>query len=477
VSKRINGWLGDLMRETGKSRRDLLVLADQRDPFYVGTQPMQRKLAEWFAAMFNEQYLGKTGIHIRRCHYRLDAIRFPKITGMPYTNPGPDWGMLCEASRVARILRLVPADAFEDHRNPEPYSLNWRIAEVREPTVFGTTTAAYDWELPAISSFDWTLKPPWVGGYSPDDYLDRAYLLQVWIEKSTMDDILDPLCKELRVRLVPATGFQSISNIVKFVKRVREIRKPTRIFYVSDHDKAGQHMPIAVARQIEFWRQHYAPDSDIKLLPLALTKEQIERYHLPVSEKNTVELDALEAIVPGELEEIVRAAVAPYMDENFDAQLAAASRRGQDIVRREWSRLMAPHKRTLVELNRRIEEIRRRNQTRLARELRPFKKPLAQLKADIAQAASKFLPDLPERPTEELDVNEESWLFDSARSYVEQLAFYKKQIATDSTTRRNGNRGKPMAPNVIWEGDRRDNSPKQGTPRPSTKRPGEKIKG
>ena len=189
-------------------------------------------------------------------------------------------------------------------------------------------------------------------------------------------------------------------------------------------------MPIQVARQIEFWFQHYAPDSHIKLNSLALTKEQIKDYNLPssIDKKNSVELDALEAIVPGRLEKIVRAAVEPYLDESIDDRLDEAKRKAEKIVRQKWSRLMAPHKQTLEDLNEQVNEIREKYQKLLERELESFKEPLARLKADVEQAASKFSANLPDRPTQEVrEQNEEDWLFDSARSYLEQLAFYKKQ--------------------------------------------------
>jgi hypothetical protein len=425
--KRVDGFIGELMRQTGKSRRDLLVLSDHSDPFYAGTPPAQRKGAEWFAKMWESEYVGQTGIHIRRCHYHIDATGFPKINRMPYTNITRDWYMLLETSKWARILRLVPADAFEDHRNPDPYELNWRMADEREPTIFGLNQQ-YDWSLPSLSSCDWSLDTPGVDGYSPDDYLDRAYLLEVWIEKSTMDDILVPLTKELGVRLVPSTGFQSISNAIKLCKRVREIGKPARVFYISDWDKPGRGMPIAVARHFEFWRKYYCPKADVELKVLALTREQIDRYGLPssVDNRNAVELDALEALAPGELENIVRRAIEPYLDRNIDAQLAAAKRRAQAIVQQKWSRLIAPHRRTLAVLQQSVEEIREQHRKSLERALRPFEKPLAQLQAEVERAAANFHPDLPARPAQEVsEQNERDCLFDSERSYLEQLPYYK----------------------------------------------------
>ena len=208
----------------------------------------------------------------------------------------------------------MPAEAFDDHRNGDPYDLNWRSANMGEPA--SPIGWQADWFLPSLrlsfASLNWTLDTPAVDGYDPDDSLDRACLLEFWIEKSTMDDILVPVAQELGIRLVTASGFQSISNVVKFLQRVHTLGKPCRLFYISDYDADGQHMPVQVSRQIEFWLPIYAPGADVKLQPLVLTREQIAKYKLlPWTTKSTVELDAMEALHPGELAKIVRRAVSP----------------------------------------------------------------------------------------------------------------------------------------------------------------------
>ena len=47
--------------------------------------------------------------------------------------------------------------------------------------------------------------------YAPSD---QPYLVEIWIEKSTMDDVLLPLCEELHINLVTSAGFQSITSAV-----------------------------------------------------------------------------------------------------------------------------------------------------------------------------------------------------------------------------------------------------------------------
>lgn len=55
-------------KERGLSIKDLLALAPQNDPFYVG-RPSQMAAARWFADLW--QRFGYTdNIHLRRVHYQ-----------------------------------------------------------------------------------------------------------------------------------------------------------------------------------------------------------------------------------------------------------------------------------------------------------------------------------------------------------------------------------------------------------------------
>jgi hypothetical protein len=276
-----------------------------------------------------------------------------------------------------------------------------------------------------------------VVGYERDDYIDRAYYVELWIEKSTIDDKLMPLAQQLGITFAASKGFQSISSAVQLLQRVNERAKPTRVFYISDHDEAGNGMPIAVSRHVEFLlRRGYAPGADVKLMPLALTSEQIARYKLPSTVngkgKKIVELDALEALIPEELEKIVRQAVEPYMDATIGDRREAARKEAKRIVRKEWSRTMRPHERKLRALQESVESVAKKYQReaddlngRMAKDLARFKEPLARLRSDVEKASAEFKPKLPTRPTEACEPDEGEPLFSSSRGYTTQLSFYK----------------------------------------------------
>jgi hypothetical protein len=101
-------------------------------------------------------------------------------------------------------------------------------------------------------------------------------------------------------------------------------------------------MPVALARKVEFILVDAGLDLDITLQPIVLTPEQCEEYRLPRTPmKETerraarfeerfgagaTELDALEALHPGELASIVRAEVCRYLDPTLSERVRAARR-------------------------------------------------------------------------------------------------------------------------------------------------------
>jgi len=66
-----------LGREEGISVRDLIALAPQNDPFYVGTKG-DRDKARWFAELWH-RFGYTTGVHLRRVHYQLVSQDPPVI--------------------------------------------------------------------------------------------------------------------------------------------------------------------------------------------------------------------------------------------------------------------------------------------------------------------------------------------------------------------------------------------------------------
>jgi hypothetical protein len=446
--------------EMAKERKcqvpDLLAMNPKTDPFFAGA-PKSREEGEWFAKVW-QHYAFPEGSHIRRIHYALaNAKSPPKLPdGTLYENTDEHSQFLERASRSARHLGLVDPMAFTDARNPEPPifaqydTVPGPHCEIVEPD---------DWALPSIPKGLLDVSPfemptAEISGY---DYAqsDQPYHLEVWIEKSTQDDILIPLCEEHHVNFVPATGFQSITGVLNAIKRIRDLHrvisggKPVVIFYIADFDPAGELMSLVVARILEFYLRRFAPDADVKLVHLALTKAQVEEFDLPripIKEKDkrkesfearhgrgATELDALEALYPGELARIVREAVAPYRDDDIEGEIEDAGQEAEDAAQEAIDAATQEEQEELDEIAEETAEVckpfaeeLKRMRAELDKKLKPLQRRLNKCRRAVGDKLDDLALELPERPESQLEPPDDGdeALFSTDRDYEEQLTHY-----------------------------------------------------
>jgi hypothetical protein len=111
-----------------------------------------------------------------------------------------------------------------------------------------------------------------------------------------------------------------------------------RVFYISDFDPGGRSMPKAVARKVQFTIDKTGLDTDIQIIPLALTPEQCIEYGLPRTPiKDTerrkdkfesifgigaTELDALEALHPGEMARLLEGELDNFLDPKLKSRVS-----------------------------------------------------------------------------------------------------------------------------------------------------------
>lgn len=440
-----------LAKVTGKKIPELLALAPNNDPFYV--MPGKADQGYWFAEQWRCFNFSR-GVHLRRIHYQLVSQPKPVLMadGLPYENTDRCWDVLCKASSAARDLLLIDPTALQDKRNPSPLLNRNYSAECPIPSI--QTESLDNWWLPAIRTeigafLDWQIPEPTACGYGYSDS-DQPFHLELLTEKSTMNDILVPLCRGVGINYDPYIGFASKAGTINLIRRIAESEKPGVIFYISDFDPAGAAMPIGVARQIEYWRTIYAPQSEIMLDPVVLTLEQVRRYQLPPTPiketdrrqgnflarygvEGATELDALEALHPGELRKVITRAALPYIDTTIASHLSSTSEEAQSIISEQWRAWIEPHATRLAELKREASAIADRYREPLKAlshainaDLAPISSELADLRQAIKAATEAFNPDLPQRPESPLTLPEAfDGLFDSRRDYLQQLRFYK----------------------------------------------------
>ncbi len=420
-----------LAKQMGCKVTDLIPLAPQNDPFYTGT-PNDWALGEWFAQLWRAfGYQDK--VHIRRVHYQIVSQRTPVLlpNGKPYENTAECWDTLNLASKAARYLQLVDPAAFSDRRNDDP--VVYASSEMSTPQirVRGNLWSS-SLELPDF---------PEVPEYRTYGFQGvQRYHIEVWCEKSTMNDVLLPLCERYQANLQTGSGELSITATLALAHRLEQANRPARIFYVSDFDPAGQSMPVAVSRKLEYFIRRYGLDLDVRVYPVVLTLDQVQYYRLPrtpIKEterrrqefenrhgEGAVELDALEALYPGELQAVLARYIEEYYDAALDSQVAGVEHEVQE-------RLASLRTQVVDGFNSEIDALRE-EYTQLREEFTARMEGCRTRIVDVWQAMSQEMAlsasgvgsyELPEA-AHASEIGE--GLYDSTRDYIEQIEAYKE---------------------------------------------------
>jgi hypothetical protein len=352
----LNWWRSKLniLRDRGRTikLKDMLACSEMTDPFNVEAQSCQ-DLANWFVQQWRRLKPGASSVHVRGLHYAIatladtpDAIRLPN--GKLYENTDQCWETLQRAGKYARYLGLLNPDIFEDRRSREPVVKEFKTSS-RSLYVFNHSYVLDDFELknfPEFPEFSTFPDLPELPYYSLHLRGQQRYRLEVWIEKSTQEKVLQRICDKYEVTSVQAQGEISISAMWKGVKRAQQYgnygQTTTVILYISDFDPAGKSMPVAAARKLEFLRKLRRTNVKMRLYPIALTYEQCVQYQLPRtpikdsdSRKSSfegrygvgaTELDALESLHEGELAKIVERAILRFRDPSIHNKVYARQR-------------------------------------------------------------------------------------------------------------------------------------------------------
>jgi hypothetical protein len=412
-----------LATKLGRPASTLFALAPCNDPFYIG--PARVKAAEWFADQWQRLSI-PTNWHYRRIHYVFVSqdTALLMLDGKPYRNTLECWGSLCLAARDAIALELVPQDAFADHRNAEPIIYLVEPQEAGVGVAYGEVNelAGSFPPLPRLD-FDYPTVPQW-------------FHIEIWAEKTTVNDVLEPLAKQYGFNLVTGIGELSATRCREFVGRAMRSTRPVRILYISDFDPAGASMPVAVARKIEFEIHRRSLDLDVQLRPIVLTHEQCIELALPRTPiKETerratrfeerygeggTELDALEALRPGLLRQIVAGEVERYWNEYHDEAVDATCEGITQQFREITTQAHNVHQDEIAALRAEWDKIRATIEA-----WNEQAKPIWQAITNTLEGNTPDLDDIEWCPS--FVANEDpDPLYDSTRSYIEQIDRYKK---------------------------------------------------
>ena len=231
--------LKDYKQKTRLPINMLCVGAQQNNPYNCDT-PMREKQGHWFAKILNDLYGSAATVHIRRVHYKmisqLEQIIMPN--GKPYLNTSECYDDLNYASKYARNLRLIDPKRITDERN-EDVILGPKIE--KRPASIELYTSQYN-SLKLSNHLH--IESPSLGLLRPQ--IQQPYMIEIWVEKSTMNDILMPFINSHGINLMVCTGQASAVRCDELVDRALADGRPCRVLYISDFDPSGQIMPVAV---------------------------------------------------------------------------------------------------------------------------------------------------------------------------------------------------------------------------------------
>lgn len=425
------GTIKQYARQSGQRVTDLIALAPQNDPFYMGT-PNDWAMAEWFAGLWRAFGYG-AGVHLRRIHYQIVSQNPPVVlpNGLPYENTVECWDILNMASKAARYLQLVDPAAFVDRKNAE--AMIYAGGRTSDPQVYlSGHLNTYDFAFPEF---------PDLPGYRVSGYRgEQPYHLELWCEKSTMNDILLPLCQRYGANLQIGSGELSITSALSLVARLQDVGKPARIFYVSDFDPAGQSMPVAIARKVEFFIRTLELDLDVRVFPVVLTIEQVRSFGLPrtpIKEterrragfeerygEGAVELDALESLYPGQLAAILSQCLECYYDTSLEERVEEVRMLLQAALEAIEDGVVGTYERDIEAIRHEYEALKQEFVARMEGYAQRLQSTWQAIREDLRW----HMPDPEDYPIPQAMLLDElgDGLYNSQRDYLEQVWAYKE---------------------------------------------------
>ena len=169
-------------------------------------------------------------------------------------------------------------------------------------------------------------------------WVDTDSYVEIWLEKDALAGVVYPITDLYDVPLMVARGYASLSFLHSAAEAISELNVPAYIYHLGDFDPSG----VNAGEKIEETLRELAPSAEIIFERIAVTPEQIEVWDLPTRPTKTsdsrskgfgdisVELDAIE---PGTLRGLVRAAIEQHLPADQFALLKVAEASERQLIK------------------------------------------------------------------------------------------------------------------------------------------------
>lgn len=106
------------------------------------------------------------------------------------------------------------------------------------------------------SILSWMLKDVLEGGkyFTPDWWEDETYYIQVLVEKIDLKTLFEPVCRDFKIPIANAKGWQSVLQRAEYARRFKEAEDKGLqcvLLYCGDHDPDGKRITQTLRKNIE----------------------------------------------------------------------------------------------------------------------------------------------------------------------------------------------------------------------------------
>ena len=413
-----------LAKKLGRPIATLEVLGNH--PFRAGDVEHRRKKAEWITELWGRFNI-QPGAHLRRVHYVLVSQEPGNVLlpdGSTYLNIERAYQTLNLSALDARYLDLIPATDLVDRRNDEP--MIYLVEEEGAGFIYA-------------GSGEFKIEPrellvPSLDLISPK--IPLRYHLEIWCEKSTINDVLMAFGERYGVNIVTGAGEISYTRCVQLVERAIASGRPVRILYISDFDPAGDNMPVSGRTQdrvpvvpaagapprCSAPANHADARSMYRVSSSAYSDQRDRQAREPFRgavRRGRNRAGCARSAAPGELERILRREVERYHDDTLDDRIAEAASDVEAELDRINATVHRRHAKAIAEI--------RAERKKVHAAIAAFEKKARPVFKEIEEDLEAEAPDIDdyEWPEPAEGDEDDDPLFDSTRDFIEQTDRYK----------------------------------------------------
>lgn len=199
-----------------------------------------------------------------------------------------------------------------------------------------------DWDAIEDRTRDVIQRAHWTSGghllkacaqqYFEDMWQDQEYRVFVMVEKEALAGVLEPICNEWDVPLLPARGYPSATTLREFAKqRILNSQQQIVVLHLGDHDPSGMDMSRDLSERLSLFSRERVV---IDFRRIALNMDQVEEQQPPPNPAKATDTRfekyreqfgdeswELDALSPAYLNELVSTQVTQFVDqERWDAR-------------------------------------------------------------------------------------------------------------------------------------------------------------